>query len=199
MERELKYVWAIETKIQRESTALLNQVLEQQLKYVWAIEAKLPDEAWTVTTDMDTIMLNNWLNEAGKFQAEMNKPISYQKSGRLDWETNEYKLQAIVTKNRARAPAPIQLATDACFSTPMLSMGRKRVAGVKWLKEVARGAPKANKGRIDTIINLYEGGTIGNVKTAENILERLASKSTRKIHTDKTDKIFNKLVKETLC
>ena len=67
---------------------------------------------------------------------------------------------------------------------------------MKWLKEVVRGAPKTNKGRIDTIISLYEGGVIGNVKTAENILERLASKSARKIYTDKTDKIFNKLVKE---
>ena len=101
LERELKDVWAIEAKIQRESTALLNQVLEQQLKDVWAIEAKLPYEAWTVITEMDTIMLKNGLSEAGKFQAEMNKPISYQKSGRLDWETNEYKLQAVVTKNTA--------------------------------------------------------------------------------------------------
>ncbi len=57
----------------------MNQFSEQQPKDVWAIEAKLPDEAWSVTTDMDTSILNNRLIEAGKFQAEMSKTISYQK------------------------------------------------------------------------------------------------------------------------
>ena len=61
---------------------------------------------------------------------------------------------------------------------------------MKHLREVARGAPKHNKDRIETILNLYEGGAFGNVKTAENILERLASRRTQKIFTDKTDKIY---------
>ena len=174
----------------------MSQFVEQQLKYVWAIEAELPDEAWTVITEMDTIMFNNRLNEAGKFQAERNNIISYQKSGRLDWETNGYKLQTVAPKDRACAPEPIQLTTDAGFSTPMLSMGRKRVVGVKWLKEVARGAPKTHKDRDRAIISFCEGGVIGNGKTAENILGGLASKSTRKTHADKTDEIYNKLVKE---
>ena len=73
-------------------------------------------------------------------------------------------------------------------------MGRRRVTGVKWLRDVSRGAPKANKARIDYIIELYEKGEIANLKTAENIVERLASKAARKIYTDKTDRIYNKLV-----
>ncbi len=52
------------------------------------------------------------------------------------------------------------------FSTPMLSMGRRWVTGVKWLREVSRGAPKANKARIDYIVELYEKGEIANLKTA---------------------------------
>ena len=73
-------------------------------------------------------------------------------------------------------------------------MGRRRVTGVKWLREVSRGAPKANKARIDYIIELYEKSEIANLKTAENIIERLASKTARKIYTDKTDRNYNKLV-----
>ena len=75
-------------------------------------------------------------------------------------------------------------------------MGRRRVAGVKWLREVARGAPKGNKARINYIIELYESNEIANIKTAENIVERLASKAVRKIFTDKTDKLYNKLVED---
>jgi hypothetical protein len=87
-------------------------------------------EAWTVTTGIDTIMLNNWLDGASKYQAE------------------------IMTNPRARVPEPIKLTSDVCFSTPMVSMGRRRVAGVKWLREVARGAPKGNRARINYIIEL---------------------------------------------
>ena len=68
----------------------------------------------------------------------------------------------------------------------MVSMGRRRVAGVKYLREVARGAPKGNRARMNHIIELYESNEIANIKTAENIVERLASKAVRKIYTDKT-------------
>ena len=78
------------------------------------------------------------------------------KGGRLDWETNQFKLEAVVTKNGAIAPQPVQLTTDTLFSAPMLSMGRKRVTGVKMLREISRGAPKANRPRIENIIKLYE-------------------------------------------
>ncbi len=73
----------------------------------------------------------------------------------------------------------------------MLSMGRRRVAGVKCLREISRGAPKGNKVRLDNIVKLYESGEIGNLKTAENVEERLASKTARNIYTDKTDRIYN--------
>ena len=86
----------------------------------------------------------------------MNKTVAYQKSGRLDWETNKFKLEAVVTKNGAIAPQPVQLTTDARFSAPMLSMGRRRATGVKMLREISRGAPKANRARIENIIKLYE-------------------------------------------
>ncbi len=52
-------------------------------------------------------MLNSWLNEASKFQEEMNKTVAYQKSGRLDWETNQTKIEAVVTNNGASAPQPV--------------------------------------------------------------------------------------------
>ncbi len=67
----------------------------------------------------------------------------------------------------------------------MLRMGLRRVTGVTWLREVSRGAPKANKAIIDFIIDLHEKSEIVNLKTAENIIERLASKAARKIYTDK--------------
>ncbi len=67
---------------------------------------------------------------------------------------------------------------------------------MRGLRGEVRGPLEANKDKIDASINLYECGAIGNVETPENILECLACKSTWKIHTDKTDKIYNKLVKE---
>jgi hypothetical protein len=65
-------------------------------------------------------------------------------------------------------------------------MGRWRVAGAQWLREVSRVAPKASKARIEIIINLHESSEIENLKTAENIVERLASEAARKICKDKT-------------
>ena len=55
-------------------------------------------ETWTVITKMDTTILKHWVDEASKYQAE------------------------VMTNPRARVPEPIKLTTDACFSTPMLSM-----------------------------------------------------------------------------
>lgn len=107
------------------------------------IEAQMQTETWTVITKLDTAILKHWVDEASKYQAEL------------------------MTNPRAIAPEPIKLTTDACFSTPMLSKGRRRVTGVKWLREVARGAPTVNKARINYIIELYEKGEIGNLKTAE--------------------------------
>ena len=157
MEEESALIWVkFEAKVHGESTQFLNQILETKLEEVYEIEANIQREAWTVVTKMDTIMLRNWLNEASKFQEEMNKTVAYQKSGRLDWETNKFKLEAVVTKNGAIAPQPVQLTTDARFSAPMLSMGRRRVTGVKMLREISRGAPKANRARIENIIKLYE-------------------------------------------
>ena len=71
------------------------------------------------------------------------------------------------------------------FHPYVQSMGRRRVTEVKWLREVSRGAPKANKARIDYITELYEIGEIANIITAETIVERLTSKKTQKIYTDK--------------
>ena len=62
-------------------------------------------------------------------------------------------------ENGAFAPEPIQLSTDALFSAPMLSMGRRRVQGVKMLRDISRGALKENRPRIDNIIKLYEKRT----------------------------------------
>ena len=133
MKRESAHMWvSIEAKIKRAQILdrISNKILEQKLKEVYEIEAKLQTEAWTVITQMDTIMLRTWLNKASKFQAEM--------------------------ENGAFAPEPIQLSTDALFSAPMLSMGRRRVQGVKMLREISRGALKENRPRIDNIIKLYE-------------------------------------------
>jgi hypothetical protein len=69
-----------------------------------------------------------------------------------------------VTKNGASAPQTVQLTTDAFFSASLSSMGRSRVAGVKWLREVSRGAPKANKASIDNIVKLYESSEIANLE-----------------------------------
>ena len=77
--RARDYINHLETKVNRESTAIFGQVLEQQLEQVWEIEAKLQNEAWTVTTKMGTIMFKTWLTEASKLQTEMSKTIPYQK------------------------------------------------------------------------------------------------------------------------
>ena len=194
VEEESALIWVkFEAKVQGESAPILDQILETKLEEVYEIEAKLQREAWTVVAKMDTIMLRTWLNEASKFQEEMNKTIAYRKSGRLDWETNKFKIEAVVTKNGAIAPQPVQLTTDARFSAPMLSMGRRRVTGVKMLREISRGAPKANRPRIENIIKLYEKNEITNIKTAENIVERLANRTAQKRLTDKTDNIYSKL------
>ncbi len=60
----------------------------------------------------------------------------------------------------------------------MLSVGRERVAGVRWLKEVVRGASKSNKGRGDAIISLCEGGALAKVKTAEAFGEQARAEDT---------------------
>ena len=176
LERGLQEVNQIKAKIEEESAQILDQILDTKNEEAYEIEAKLQREAWTVIAKMDTIMLKTWLNEASKFQEEMNKTVAYQKSGRLDWETNKFKLEAVVTKNGAIAPPPVQLTTDARFSAPMLSMGRKRVTGVKMLREISRGAPKANRPRIENIIKLYEQNEIKNIRTAEAIVERLTDR-----------------------
>ncbi len=121
LERGLKEVNQIEVKIQRESAHILDQVLEQRLEEVLKIEAKLQTEAWTVVTKMDTIMLRNWLNEASKFKEYMNKTVAYRKSGRLDWETHQIKLETVVNRNGASAPQPVQLA----FAHPYVKHGSK--------------------------------------------------------------------------
>ena len=166
LERGLEEVNQIKAKMEEGSALILDQILETKLEEIYEIEAKLQREAWTVIAKMDTIMLKTWLNEASKFQEEMNKTVAYQKSGRLDWETNKFKLEAVVTKNGAIAPQPVQLTTDARFSAPMLSMGRRRVTGVKMLREISRGAPKASRPRVENIIKLYE-------KTKSQISKRL--------------------------
>ncbi len=74
---------------------------------------------------MDTIMLETWLNEASKIQEEVNKTVAYQKSGRLDCETNQAKLETVVTRNGASAPQPVQLTTDALVLLPYVKYGSK--------------------------------------------------------------------------
>ena len=170
MKRESAHIWvSIEAKVKRAQILdrISNKILEQKLKEVYEIEAKLQTEAWTVITQMDTIMLRTWLNKASKFQGEM--------------------------ENGAFAPEPIQLSTDALFSAPMLSMGRRRVQGVKMLRDISRGALKENRPRIDNIIKLYENNELGNIKTAENIVDRLTSKRKDKRYTDKTNQLYNKI------
>ena len=78
LEENLKKLSGVEAEIQRKTATCLNHILEQHLNDVWAIEAKLPDEEWTVSANVDTIMLSNWLDEASKFQTEVNELISYQ-------------------------------------------------------------------------------------------------------------------------
>ena len=74
MKRESAHIWvSIEAKVKRAQILdrISNKILEQKLKEVYEIEAKLQTEAWTVITQMDTIMLRTWLNKASKFQAGM--------------------------------------------------------------------------------------------------------------------------------
>ena len=78
------------------------------------------------------------------------------------------------------------------FSSPVLSMG-KRETNVKKLKNLRLSAPKDNKDKIDVVINLYDSGKMPNYLTAENLIERLASKTKRKSYIDKTEKEFARI------
>ena len=105
--RSRDYINHLESKVSRESDCVEQLLLKENLKQLSEIQANMSREAWTVTTRIDMIMLNKWLDEASKYQAE------------------------VMTNTRAIAPEPIQLTTDACFPTPMLSMGSKTSYGSK--------------------------------------------------------------------
>ena len=77
--------------------------------YVSHVESTLENEAWTVTTRMDTIMLKRRLTEVSAYQVALNNSD---------------------TEMSTRAPESIQLTTSDLFSIPMLYMG-KREANVK--------------------------------------------------------------------
>ncbi len=62
------------------------------------------------------------------------KTTSYQKSGRLSWETNGFELLLVVTKNGASAPEPIKLTIDVCYSF-YVKYGSKASG---WSKKVKR-------------------------------------------------------------
>ena len=70
----------------------------------------------------------------------------------------------------------------------------KREANVKKLREWGKGALAEHKGRVNTVIRLCQEGKIGNYLTAENLVERLASKAKDKRVTEKTDREYNKIV-----
>jgi len=40
--------------------------------YISHVEAKVNNDAWTVTTKMDTITLKNWLSDASAYQIALN-------------------------------------------------------------------------------------------------------------------------------
>ncbi len=84
----------------------MNRFLKDSSK-MRASEAKLPEEVRTVITEMGA--KNSWLIEASKRKAEVNKPMSFQKNGRLDWETNVCKLQAVATKTEHVRQNPLNL------------------------------------------------------------------------------------------
>ncbi len=72
--------------------------------------------------------VKNLAKRSEQLPRRSEQTVAYQKGGRLDWDTNQFKLEAVVTRHGASAPAPIQLTTDALFSAPILGMGRRRVA-----------------------------------------------------------------------
>jgi hypothetical protein len=115
--RARDYINHFESNVSRESGYVEQLLLEENVWKLTQIEAKLQRETCAVTTKMDTVLLKTWLGEASKYQTEMNNTL--------------------VTKHRPIAPTPIQLTTDVCFPTLVVSMGRRRVAGVKWLVEVS--------------------------------------------------------------
>ncbi len=119
-----------------------------------------------------------------------------QKSARLDWEINQFKLEAVVTQNRAIAPEPIRLLADESFSTPTY-MG-KRDAKVKRLKDLRATSPKENRARIDVVIELYASGKMQNYITAENMVKRLIDKTKRKEEIAKTNNVLRNWLTNTV-
>ena len=122
--------------------------------------------------DRDTLLLRDWLKEAEMHAEELEQDVFY----------------------KGRLPEAVQLS-GAFFSEPMISMAR-RETNVKKLKEWRKKALAENKGRIDIIIGLYQEGKIANYATADNLVERLASKAKDKRVVEKTDREFSKVVEK---
>ena len=124
----------------------------------------------TSAVDADTLLLRGWIAKAVEHVEALQKDIYY--SGTI---------------------ADVVQISGAPFSHLMLTMG-KREANVKKLREWGKGALAENKGRVNTVIRLYQEGKIGNYKTAENLVERLASKAKDKRITEKTDREYNRII-----
>jgi hypothetical protein len=68
------------------------------------------------------------------------------------------------------------------------------MAGVRWLREVPRGAPKANKARIDNMSVFTNTAKARTSKRREKNVDSLASKAARWSYADKANRIKQKLV-----
>ena len=145
---------------------------EQVRDYIDSVEARVKGESWAIITKIDTLILKQWLADVSVYQVALNNNA---------------------TTRRAVLPKPIKLIADESFSSPMLDMG-KRESNVNNLKKVSFGTPSENRGKINTIISLYKDGKILNYATAENIVERLSSKTKRSAYVAKTESKYSDTV-----
>ena len=95
LEENLKELSQLEATINQENVQIFTEHVEDNLEQLNEIEAKMQTEAWTVTAKMDTIMLNNWLKDASKFQAEMGKRFLTKKVDALVGRRTKFNLNRL--------------------------------------------------------------------------------------------------------
>ena len=80
------------------------------------------------------------------------------------------------------------------FFHPYVKYGSKASYCRKMVKGGIQGSPQSKQSKNRLHHRALRKERNREPQTAENIIERLASKAARKIYTDKTDRIYNKLV-----
>ena len=111
-------------------------------------------------------MINDWLDQARKYQARLK------------------------TDSRAQAPEPINLIYNKLFPEPIYIMGIKQ--NIRDLEQYKKGASPQNKTKIDNIIKLYTDRILKTSKLPSTLLSDCKIQQPEKIRLKRLIKNINK-------